>query len=346
MLPLFISIFESILLGILLSILSSRAGIWLAQRFGLIDVPGILPHKQHQEPVPLAGGLTLLPALLLGFLIFRSDLDNLWKLLLPVTIIFFTGLLDDHRPLPYSVKLIGQMAAAGLMVYLGFYVTFLKPEMVHAVPLLLKSLNVLFTILWLVGITNAFNFVDSMDGLATGTAAIIATFLAAASMFSGQVALARLMGLLVGICLILYYLNITPARLFLGDSGALTIGFLLAAGAMIFSPKGYSQASSWFVPVMILGLPLFDMVLVIFSRLRRARPIYQADRGHTYHRLVAAGFAPNRAIALLHLVSVVLGCLSFLAIQFEPLAANLIFLGTVLAAIAVILYLDHPSRWP
>jgi UDP-GlcNAc:undecaprenyl-phosphate GlcNAc-1-phosphate transferase len=346
MLPLFISIFESILLGIFLSILSSWAGIRLAQRFGLIDVPGKLPHKQHLEPVPLAGGLTLLPALLLGFLVFRSDLDNLWTLILPVTIVFVTGLFDDHHPLPYLIKLIGQMAAAVLLVLLGFQVSFLKQEILPLAPVILKTLNTIFTILWLVGITNAFNFVDSMDGLATGTAAIVATFLAAASMFSGQVALARLMGLLVGICLILYYLNITPARLFLGDSGALTIGFLLAAGAMIFSPKGYSQASSWFVPVMILGLPLFDMVLVIFSRLRRARPIYKADRGHTYHRLVAAGFAPNRAIALLHLVSVILGCLSFLAIQFEPLAANLIFLGTVLAAIVIILYLDHPNRWP
>jgi UDP-GlcNAc:undecaprenyl-phosphate GlcNAc-1-phosphate transferase len=269
----------------------------------------------------------------------------LWKLLLPLTIVFVTGLFDDHRPLPYSIKLIGQMAAAVLLVLLGFQVSFLKQDILPFAPVILKTLNTIFTILWLVGITNAFNFVDSMDGLATGTAAIVATFLAAASMFSGQVALARLMGLLVGICLILYYLNLTPARLFLGDSGALTIGFLLAAAAMIFSPKGYSQASSWFVPVMILGLPLFDMVLVIFSRLRRARPVYQADRGHTYHRLVAAGFTSGRAIALLHLVSVTLGCLAFLAIQFDPLPANLIFAGTVLAAFVVILYLDHPSRW-
>jgi UDP-GlcNAc:undecaprenyl-phosphate GlcNAc-1-phosphate transferase len=165
-------------------------------------------------------------------------------------------------------------------------------------------------------------------------------------MFSGQVALARLMGHIVGICLVLYYLNLTPARLFLGDSGALTLGFLLASGAMIFSPKGYSPVSSWFVPVMILGLPLFDMILVVFSRLRRKRPIYRADRGHTYHRLVALGFEPGRAIALLHILSVTLGCLSFLAIQFDPLPANLIFLATILSAIGLILYLDHPSRWP
>jgi UDP-GlcNAc:undecaprenyl-phosphate GlcNAc-1-phosphate transferase len=348
MLPLFISIFEAILLGIFLALLTSRGGVWLARRYGLMDIPGKLPHKQHDQPVPLAGGLTILPALLLGFLIFQSNLEDLWKLLPSIVIVFLTGLLDDRRPVRYVVKLLGQTLAAGLMIVFGFGVTFLKWEILPVAPILLKSLNVLITLLWLVGATNAFNFVDSMDGLATGAAAVIATFLAAASMFSGQVALARLMGLLVGICLILYYLNLTPARLFLGDSGALTLGFLLASGAMIFSPKGFgfSQASSWFMPVMILGLPLFDMILVIFSRLRRGRPIHQADRGHTYHRLVAAGFEPGRAIALLHIVSVTLGCLSFLAIQFSPLPANLIFLAIILAGIAAIFYLDHPSRWP
>jgi len=346
MLPLIISIFEAVLVGIFLALLTSQAGVMLARRLDLMDVPGKLPHKQHDQPVPLAGGLTVLPALLIGYLIFRSDFGNLWKLLPPVFIIFITGLFDDRRPLRYALKLLGQTLAAGLMIASGFGVNFLKSDILPAAPVILKSLNVFITILWLVGATNAFNFVDSMDGLATGLAAFIATFLAAAAMFSGQTDLARLMGLLVGICLILYYLNLTPARLFLGDSGALTLGFLLASGAMIFGPKGFSQASSWFVPVMILGVPLFDMALVIFSRLRRKRPVYQADRGHTYHRLVAAGFESGRAIALLHIVSVMLGCLSLFAIQFQPILANLIFVAVSLTGLGAILYLDHPSRWP
>ena len=346
MLPIVISTFEAILLGIASAYLTSRAGIWIARRTGLMDVPGKLPHKQHAEAVALAGGLTLFPALLLGFLVFRSDLSEFTHLLLPVGIVFLTGLVDDYRPLPYAVKLAGQFLAAGLLVASGFQVTFLKPDLLPLAPAILGALNLIITLLWLAGTSNAFNFVDSMDGLATGTAAVIGTFLAVASLFSGQLALARLMGLLVGICLVLYFLNLSPARLFLGDAGALTIGFLLAAAAMIFAPKGFSQASSWFVPVMILGLPLFDMGLVIFSRLRRARPVYQADRGHTYHRLIRLGFAPNRAIAFLHLVSVVLGCLAFVAMQFEPLVANAIFAAVLIVALTAILYLDHPSRWP
>lgn len=345
MLPLVISILESILIGIGLTFITAKIGVWFARRTGLMDVPGKLPHKQHAESVALAGGLALFPALVIGFLIFRSDLGELWHLLLPGGIIFITGLLDDYRPLPYAAKLAGQFIAAGLLIASGFQVTFIKPDFLPLAPVILRVLNIFVTLLWLAGTCNAFNFVDSMDGLATGTAAVIGTFLAVASLFSGQPSLARLMGLLVGICLVLYYLNLSPALLFLGDSGALTIGFLLAAGAMIFVPRGFSQASSWFVPVMILGVPLFDMGLVIFSRLRHARPIHQADRGHTYHRLVRLGFAPNRAIAFLHLVSVILGGISFIAMQYQPLVANAIFVATLILAFVVILYLDHPARW-
>lgn len=345
MLPIVISIFEAILIGIALAYLTGRAGIWIAKRTGLLDVPGILPHKQHAEAVPLAGGLTFFPSLLLGFLFFLTDLREFSILLLPIGIIFVTGLVDDYRPKPYLFKLAGQFVAAGTLIALGFQVTFLKPGILPLAPAILGGLNLIITILWLSGTSNAFNFIDSMDGLATGISVTVATFLAVASLFSGQLPLARLMGLIVGICLVLYYLNLSPARLFLGDSGAQTIGFLLSAAAMIFAPKGFSQASSWFVPVMILGLPLFDMGLVIFSRLRRARPVHQADRGHTYHRLIRLGFAPHRAIALLHLVSIILGCLAFVAMQFEPLIANSIFGATLLVAFGIILYLDHPARW-
>ncbi|MEW5939498.1 MAG: hypothetical protein AB1750_07545, partial [Chloroflexota bacterium] len=153
-LPLFISIFESVLLGIFCAFLTSRSAVWAARRFGLMDIPGKLPHKQHDQPVPLAGGLAVLPAVWLGFLVFRSDLDGLWKLLIPVAIVFLTGLADDLRPVPYSVKLLGQTLAAGLMIVFGFSVTFLKPEILPLAPILLKSLNVLFTLLWLVGATN------------------------------------------------------------------------------------------------------------------------------------------------------------------------------------------------
>jgi UDP-GlcNAc:undecaprenyl-phosphate GlcNAc-1-phosphate transferase len=115
---------------------------------------------------------------------------------------------------------------------------------------------------------------------------------------------------------------------------------------MLYNPLIYPQPSSWFVPVMILGLPIFDILLVVISRLRRAQPIYLADRGHTYHRLTALGVPPNQAVLILHMISLFLGCLAFIALNLPPLAANIIFGGTILAGIYFLFFLDNRKRWP
>jgi UDP-GlcNAc:undecaprenyl-phosphate GlcNAc-1-phosphate transferase len=115
---------------------------------------------------------------------------------------------------------------------------------------------------------------------------------------------------------------------------------------MHYNPRIFPQLSSWFVPVMILGLPIFDIFLVVISRLRRARPLYQADRGHTFHRLIALGVPPNQAVLMLHVACLLLGCLAFIALNLDPLAANLIFGGTVLAALVLLAFMDDTRRWP
>ena len=207
-------------------------------------------------------------------------------------------------------------------------------------------LDLAITILWLVGMTNAYNFVDSTDGLVLGIAIITSIFLAFTSLFSDQTNLAHFMAFLAGACYGLYYFNSYPARLFLGDSGALTLGFLLAATSMLYNPRVFPQPSSWFVPVMILGVPIFDILLVTFSRLRRGRSVYQADRGHTYHRLVAMGLPPNQAVMTIHLISLLLGCLAFIAMNLPPFVSNMLFIGTILTGIGLIIYLDDRKRWP
>jgi UDP-GlcNAc:undecaprenyl-phosphate GlcNAc-1-phosphate transferase len=346
MLSLLNSVFEAVVIGIILSYILCLVSIRWSKRVGLIDIPGKLPHKQHRESTPIAGGIAFFLALLMGFFLFRVEFGEHWKLLLPVMIVFLTGVLDDYRPLPYLMKLLGQAIAAVLLIAFGYQVNFLKPEFLGLALQVIGALNILVTIIWLVGIANAFNFVDSMDGLATGMAAIVSLLIACASLFSGQLYLARLMGLVGGISLILYYFNVMPARLFLGDSGALTIGFLMAVGAMVYNPKIYPQGSTWFMPIMILGVPIFDMCLVIFSRLRRSRPVYQADQGHTYHRLVSLGITPNRAVVSLHVVSILLGCLAIITMQYSLLVANAVFFSLILMGGVLVLYLDHPSRWP
>jgi UDP-GlcNAc:undecaprenyl-phosphate GlcNAc-1-phosphate transferase len=135
----------------------------------------------------------------------------------------------------------------------------------------------------------------------------------------------------------------TPARLFMGDAGAQTIGFLLAAIGILYTPTSFPQGSSWFLPILILGVPIFDICLVFFSRLRRHTPVYQAGVNHTYHRLVAIGLDGPRAVAVMHVAAIVLGCLAFIALNLPPLYANLIFGLTLLAGLAAYLYLERKA---
>jgi UDP-GlcNAc:undecaprenyl-phosphate GlcNAc-1-phosphate transferase len=191
-----------------------------------------------------------------------------------------------------------------------------------------------------VGITNAFNFIDSMDGLAVGVSGIAIAFLILVTLGSTQTSLLRLMTLMIGTCVGLFFYNITPARLFLGDSGAQTLGFLLAAIGILFTPVHFPQASSWFLPILILGVAIFDTCLVVFSRLRRGLPIYQAGHDHTYHRLVALGLDSTRAVAVMHMVAIALGCIAFIALNLQPVYANVLFVLVFVAGLIAFFYLD------
>ena len=195
------------------------------------------------------------------------------------------------------------------------------------------------TIFWFIGITNAFNLIDSMDGLAVGTAGIAFTFFMIMSLVAQQTNLAVFSAALVGICIGLYAFNVSPASLFLGDSGAQMLGFTLAAVGMIYTPNNLPQASSWFVPILVLGVPIFDTTLVVASRLIHHRPVFRADRSHTYHRLVAWGLDPYRAVLIIHLATLVLSFVAFIALSFPPTEATLTFFGMVLAGVIILIFL-------
>jgi len=340
-----VSIFWNIALGLSLAIVAALVAIEYARMRGIMDMPNKEPHKLHDQPIPIAGGIALFLVLVCGWLVNQKDFGDLWKALLPALVIFTMGILDDFRYVRIWVKLIVEIVAAGMLIVFGVQVHAVHVLFV-GIPLpIANAIDIFLTIFWLVAMTNAYNFVDSMDGLALGIAVITSVFLAFTSLFSGQIHLALFMAFLAGACYGLYYFNSSPARLFMGDSGALSLGFLLSATALLYNSKVFPQPSSWFVPIMILGVPIFDVALVIVSRFRRGRSIFQADRGHTYHRLVAFGVQPNQAVIILHIASLLLGCFAFIAMNLSPLKSNTVFAGTILVGAGLIVYLDDRRRW-
>ena len=159
------------------------------------------------------------------------------------------------------------------------------------------------------------------------------------SIDSQQPELSLLSTILMAACIGLFYYDAPPARFFLGDSGAQFLGFTLAALGIAYNPSGFSRLASWYVPILLVGVPIFDATLVILSRLRRGKPIYQAARDHTYHRLVQLGTPPGHAVAAMHIAAILTGCLAFMALPLPPLWANLVFAAALLAGLAALFLL-------
>jgi len=341
-------LFEAILISLATAVVGCWLSIKLAVRWGWIDEPGSAPHKQHTYPTPLAGGLALFVSLIIsaGFAGLLNS-PEVWGTFLACAVVFAFGFWDDIKTIPPLLKLAGQVIAAVILIRLGIYIQiFESPEFfLHLNSPIDVYLDWLLTILWVTGITDAFNFVDSMDGLAVGLGGSAAAFFMLVTLDARQFTLSAFSALIIGICIGLYFFNSPPAKLFLGDSGSQTLGFILAVLAIIYRPVGANQSSSYVVPIMILGVPIFDMSLVVISRVRRKRPIYTAARDHSYHRLLDLGFGPTRAVLIMQVLSLTLGCLAVVILNQPPLITNIVFIFVVLLSLFAMFLLDSKRRW-
>ena len=330
--------FRIIFLAGVVSLLVSPLMIRLMKWVGVVDKPGSAPHKIHHEPVPIAGGgVILFTTVTLSLALGTLRLSPIWRILLPSLVVFAFGYWDDVRRISPQVKLAGQFLATILLIVAGVHVQLFETSM--------NWLNWGVTFFWVIGITNAFNFVDSMDGLSSGLAGLAAAFFMLATYDSGQIYLSLFSAVIVGVCMGAYFYNTTPAHFFLGDSGAQWLGFSLASLAIAYNPEGFLRSQSWYLPILLVAVPIFDTTLVVFSRLRRGKPVYQANMDHTYHRLVAFGMNRNRAVLLMHVVALLLGCLAFIALEMPPVWANVAFGTCLLAGVATLAWMDSRTRW-
>ena len=325
-------IFWAILTTLVITPIAIRAAV----RFQLIDQPNSSPHKIHRQPMPKAGGMAIgLTIVLINLLSGNMQSDAIRAILLASLIIFLFGLWDDAYRLSPQWKLGGQILGTIILISQGVHIRMLGS---------MTGLNMALTLLWTIGITNAFNLVDSMDGLAIGLAAIASAFFMLVTVDAGQPTLSLLSAIILGSSIGILYFNTLPAHTFLGDSGAQFIGFLLAALGIAYTPPGLPQPSSWFVPILLLSVPSFDTSLVIISRLKQRKAVYQAGLDHTYHRLVNLGLPSSRAVLTMHLSAIVSGCLAFMALPLPPLWANAIFVSALLVGLFLLFWLEKKEH--
>ena len=327
----FTSFFPVILIALISTLVFTPGAIKLARRMHLLDVPGSSLHKTHLAATPMAGGMVVAAGMAISAISFRwLSSFQVFGILLAGILLFAFGLWDDAKSLSASRKLGGQVLGGVILIASGTQVRLLPNE----------TLNVALTLLWVLGVVNAFNFVDSMDGLAIGVSGIAAAFFMMVAVESSQPELSGLSAAILGACVGLYLYNVIPARVFLGDSGSQLLGLLMASIALAYNPVGLERLSSWFVPILVLGVPIFDAALVVISRLRGRRPIYKAGRDHTYHRLVRLGLEPSRAVIMMQTAAVIAGIVAFLALNSGVVIANAIFAGVVLAGMGLIVFFE------
>jgi len=332
----------------------------LANALGAIDEPG--PRKHHPEPTPRLGGVGLaasfLVIVLVGVLVAPHLAAVRWPALqVPLamlreaprvasklaavmagaTLCLLVGVLDDAlgTRFPVLAKLGGQFLAAGVIVAGGVRTSLLPYEW----------MNVVLTVAWLVGMTNAFNLLDNMDGLAAGVAFVASLVFLLNAWLLGELFIVLLLSAFMGSLLGFLVYNAPPARVFLGDSGSLFLGCTM--GSLTLLERYVSHASSWLfpvlMPVVVLAVPLIDTFTVVAVRVKEGRPIYLGDRLHLSHRLVSRGFSQRGAVGFLYLATFFLGLGAVTLAHARPLTSMLILVQTA-GIVALMLWLIFTGK--
>ena len=337
----------ALLVSALVALISTPVVRSLAFRIGAVDVPKD-NRRMHDHPIPRMGGLAIFFGFILSVLVFLPLTSTLRGMLLGSVIIVILGIADDIFALPAMPKFIVQIISALVAVLSGNRIDFLSnPNIFSKEPFWeLGWLSIPITVLWIVGITNAVNLIDGLDGLACGVSTISSMTLLVIALIVSEPDVAILMAALAGGCIGFLPYNLNPAKIFMGDTGATFLGFILATVSIQGLFKFYAIIS-FAVPFLMLGLPIFDTCFAILRRVARGQSPMSPDRGHIHHRLIDMGFSQKQAVAVLYIISAILGLSAVVLTTIGVVRAMLFLLELCTAgAVAGKLYLDHNGPPP
>lgn len=301
-----------------------------AVRFGFVDVPKDA-RRMHHKPIPTIGGLAIFAAFLLIVLIMADLNRQLLGMLAGGLIMIVLGIVDDKYDLNAKFKFLIQILAAAIPVSQGCVISYISNPLSAIVGSSYVSLGVLaipITIVWIVALTNAVNFIDGLDGLSVGVCSISCLTMGAIALALGQSSEALVLGCLLGACLGFLPYNRNPAQIFMGDTGATFLGFMLACMSVTGLFKLYAVIS-FAVPILVLGVPLFDICFAFIRRLWHHVSPMHADRSHIHHRLIDRGFTQRQSVMILYLVACFMGVCAVLVSTTGPGKALTVLLAVI-----------------
>lgn len=317
--------------AVFLAMMLTPPVIWLARRVNAVDYPGL--RRVHQHPVPRMGGVAIFLAtvsLIIAVLFVDNNIGDRFRevrlqlamLLGTGAFVFLIGLVDDLRELPARFKFLAELGAAAILCAAG--VTIDSIGVTDRYVLHLGGLGTLLTLLWVVGITNAVNLSDGLDGLAAGISMVACGVIAVFSIHAGQHILAVFMLALAGSLTGFLVFNFNPAKIFMGDGGSLFVGYLIAATSVMCVAKS-ATVVGLALPVLALGIPIFDTLFSMLRRFLERRSLCAPDQGHFHHRLLALGLHQREVVAIIYVATLVCAGLGLFMLVRQDLGALVVF---------------------
>ena len=321
-----------IAVGVVLIIMP--AVIFLAHKTDAVDKPDA--RKVHQTPIPRIGGIGIYLAFMVSIITvsvisnFEGEtLRTVIGILLSGSLMFIVGIIDDYKNLPAKVKLSGQiLASAVLVIFFDVRVDFITDPLGDYIYLEWMAIPV--TIFWLVGLTNTVNLIDGLDGLAAGVSGLAASTIFLVALEQNFFLITILTASIAGAAFGFLFYNTNPARIFMGDSGSLFLGFMLAGISIIGAMKS-AATIALIVPILALGLPILDTTFAIMRRYIGGQPIFKPDKGHLHHRLLKMGFTQRQAVFLMYVISAILGLSAIALTEVSSSIAVMILIAVVIS---------------
>lgn len=318
----------------LISFIMTPLVIRIARRFGAVDIPKD-DRRMHKTPMCLWGGIAIFTGFFVSMFLFSNiSTVKLVGLFIASLIVLVTGMIDDIKPLGAKIKLLMQIVAALVLVFSGYKINYFTDFFGDSGVIQVSNWAALpITVIWIVGVTNTVNLIDGLDGLAAGISAIAAVTLSYIAILNHRYDAAMITLILAGSSIGFLPYNFNPAKIFMGDTGALFLGLVLSAVSVEGALKG-ATAITVVVPILALGVPIFDTAFAILRRLINKRPIMEADKGHLHHRLMSIGLGQKKTVLSMYLISALLG-----AGAIALLKQNWLHAGVLLGLAAIVVFI-------
>ena len=317
------------LISFAISLILTPVVIKVGPKFGYLDIPKD-NRRMHKRPMPIAGGVAIYLATTVAILVFIPLNKNIISLLIGSTVILISGLLDDKFSISPKAKIFFQLVAGLIIALSGSQIEFFTNIISTKEVVWLKYLSIPVTLFWICGITNTVNLIDGLDGLAAGISLISAVSLMCIALKMNLLAVAIIAAAIGGGCLGFLPYNFNPAKIFMGDTGALYLGFMLSY-ISIQGVMKYATTLMIFVPVLVLGVPVFDTAFAMIRRYISGKKIFAADKGHLHHRLLALGLTQRQTVLILYAISLIFGILANVISDFDPV------IGIIISLLIIIL---------